>query len=499
MFERAKRPRCGTVRAMRILHAGWGFEPWRGGGLIFYAEDVMEAQAERGHRVGYFFAGRNYPGQRRPRLHRWRRRGVQMMEVMSPPIPVGLDLGTRFPDLDLDEPATERLFDGAVRGFRPDVVHVQELLGLPSSIVDVAHRHEVPVVMTLQDYNPLCPTMKLFDANHEICLRRDPAPVCVRCCRDAPLGTRHMRELTVAFELQRLGRALPWARDPARRALSAAVRRMPTGVAVDEHARGSGEPPAPVDAYRRRRNENLERLARVDALIGASTRTTEIYAELGVPRERLRTLQLTLGHLASLTARTIDDPPRPVRFVTLAGAQSEEKGALVTLEAARRLAATHGEDEYSLEIHGLVDEGVREELERLPSVRVLGLYGRRELPAILDRADVGIVPSVWEEVYGYVGVEFLARGVPVIGNARGGIPDYAIPGTTGWLNRSCTGAELAEIMAGVIRDPAEVVRLNRSIRERRDELVKPLGRHLDELEGIYREVIDAASEPRRTT
>ena len=115
--------------------------------------------------------------------------------------------------------------------------------------------------------------------------------------------------------------------------------------------------------------------------------------------------------------------------------------------------------------------------------------GGEEVGSVLDRADVGIVPSVWEEALGFVGLELLAKGIPVIGNARGGIPDYTIPGQTGWLNHSCTGAELAEIMAGVIADPAQVVHLNRSIRERRDELVKPLDRHLDELDEIYRELL----------
>src|SRR3712207_8608199 len=32
------------------------------------------------------------------------------------------------------------------------------------------------------------------------------------------------------------------------------------------------------------------------------------------------------------------------------------------------------------------------------------------------------------------GVEMLAKGVPIIGNAMGGIVDYLKPGVTGWLN-----------------------------------------------------------------
>ena len=476
---------------MRILHVGWGFRPLRGGGLISYAEDIMHAQAARGDEVAYFFAGRRYPLVRRPHLRRWRRRGVAMLELMSAPIPVGMDRGTRFPELDLDEPASERLFARALASARPEVVHVQELLGLPSSLVDVEQRAGVPVVMTLQDYFPLCPTLKLFDSHGEVCMRRDPAPECMRCCRDAPPDSRHIREMTLAFELQRAGRALPWARDAAYRALAAVLPRMPSGLPVDEATRTSGEPPAPEAAYRRRREVNLDRLRRIDALVGSSSRTSEIFAELGVPPERLRTIHLSPGHIAGLAPRTIDAPPRPVRFATLGGAQSPQKGAFVLLDAARRLAGREGD--HVLDVHGIVDPRVRPELERLPAVRLHGTYEPEDLDAMLDDADVGLVPSIWEEVLGHVGLECLAKGVPVIANARGGLLDYALPGSTGWVNRSCGGAELAEIMAAVIDDPGQVVDLNRSIRERRDEIVVPLERHLDELDEVYAEVIAARS------
>ena len=33
---------------MKILHIGWGFRPWRGGGIIEYAEDLMEKQIQKG-------------------------------------------------------------------------------------------------------------------------------------------------------------------------------------------------------------------------------------------------------------------------------------------------------------------------------------------------------------------------------------------------------------------------------------------------------------------
>src|SRR5256885_3399836 len=111
---------------MRILHGGWGFRPWRGGGLIAYAEDVMDAQAARGDAVGYLFGGRHYPLMRPPRLLRWRRRGVEMPEDLSSPIPVGIDRGTRFPDLDLHEPAGDARTDPALAAFPPTRLNPQD-------------------------------------------------------------------------------------------------------------------------------------------------------------------------------------------------------------------------------------------------------------------------------------------------------------------------------------------------------------------------------------
>jgi hypothetical protein len=44
--------------------------PWRPGGLIAYAEELMEEKVKRGHDVAYFVSGRHYPNLSGPRLKR---------------------------------------------------------------------------------------------------------------------------------------------------------------------------------------------------------------------------------------------------------------------------------------------------------------------------------------------------------------------------------------------------------------------------------------------
>src|SRR3712207_9307957 len=53
--------------------------------------------------VGYFFSGRQYPLLRGPRLKRWERDGVSMLEVVNSPL---WDHG-RQPDLEIAERSEE--------------------------------------------------------------------------------------------------------------------------------------------------------------------------------------------------------------------------------------------------------------------------------------------------------------------------------------------------------------------------------------------------------
>src|SRR2546421_3566443 len=188
------RPRA-LPEAVRILHVGWGFSPWRPGGLITYAEDLMAAQVERGHEVTYFLSGRHYPYISGPRLKRWRRGNVTLYEVINPTIVAGLEDGTRHPERDVSEPRMEAAFHRVLGRVRPDVLHVQELHGMPSSIIEIAAAASVPTVMTLQDYFPLCATLRLVDSDGRRCMRREVGADCVARNYDAPSDNRPlMRE-----------------------------------------------------------------------------------------------------------------------------------------------------------------------------------------------------------------------------------------------------------------------------------------------------------------
>jgi glycosyltransferase involved in cell wall biosynthesis len=450
-----------------------------------YAEDLMDAQVARGHEVSYFLSGRHYPFVSGPRLKRWRRRGVAMYEVVNPPLLAGMEAGTRRPDLEISEPAIESAFGRVLAETRPDVVHIQELHALPSSLIDLAAAAGVPVLMTLQDYFPLCATLRLFDADGRVCMRREIGADCVARNAAAPADASGLIASTLRYEAGRaagrlgLTRALARAEPVTGRAFRAAgaLAARPSPPATDL----AGE-------FQRRRNVNVERLGRVDRLVPPSRRVAEIYATLGVPSERTVVTPFTLSYVERLRPRTLTEAPATITFGTLNGCASRTKGSGVMAEALRHLRAAGAEGRFRLRVLGHVQDSVRRELEGFEGVELHGSYGRGEIDGLLDAIDVGIMPSIWEECFPFAGVEQIAKGIPLIANPLGGMVEYARDGETGWHNPSCTGAGLAEIMLMLIEEPERVLAMHQSLAAVRDGMFVRWAEHVDSIEAHYADI-----------
>ncbi len=80
---------------------------------------------------------------------------------------------------------------------------------------------------------------------------------------------------------------------------------------------------------------------------------------------------------------------------------------------------------------------------------------------LLRESDVLVVPSLWPEPFGLVGIEAGCVGVPSVGYAVGGIPDWLVPGETGELapGDPPTTAGLAEAIVRALGDPTHHARL----------------------------------------
>jgi len=480
---------------MKILHAGWGFLPFRKGGLIEYAEDLMQIQVQKGYEVSYFCTGRHNIFLPSSTLKKWKHdKGYQVFELMNPPIVTGLDFGMDQPRLDYSDKQTQDVFLAVVADVKPQIVHFQELLGLPTALLSTLKALGILTVYTAEDYFPLCPTLKLVTYERQLCSIKGPelGKVCAVCCREAPINNV-LYKLKSTYKIfknpfwrQLMPSFLKW--HPALYAFLT-KRKQSAG---DLLPRGLEERKAlKVHEFNERRLQNLQNLTSCDLIIAMSTRVKEIFTYYH-PFTNIITLNLTLNHISWLLPNKIEPKANEHLVLGVINAMGTySKGRDLLFELFELISATSLADKITLNVLGDVFGDTPSRLKAYKFIHYRGTYKTKNLNDLLEslKIQVGLVPSVWEEAYAYVGIEFLAKGIPVIGNQIGGITDYLFNDETGWLNPGCTAQGIYQIIANLVKDPSQIVHVNRNLISNRSKYIKTLDVHFNEMDHLYTNLI----------
>jgi glycosyltransferase involved in cell wall biosynthesis len=162
-------------------------------------------------------------------------------------------------------------------------------------------------------------------------------------------------------------------------------------------------------------------------------------------------------------------PVPEARRLVCVGRLAEQKGQLLLVEAAARLAA----EGLDFEVVLVGDGPMRPEIERL--VARHGLRGQVRLAGWLDsegvrgeilRSRAMVLPS-FAEGLPVVLMEALALGRPVISTYVAGIPELVIPGDCGWLVPAGAVGPLVDAMRSALTaPPVELDRMGRAGAER---------------------------------
>jgi glycosyltransferase involved in cell wall biosynthesis len=124
-------------------------------------------------------------------------------------------------------------------------------------------------------------------------------------------------------------------------------------------------------------------------------------------------------------------------------------------------------------------------------VRFHGLVPKEGVHRLMLAASVVAVPSRWYENQPMVVLEALARGVPVVGSALGGLPELIDPGSTGALVPANDPVALSVALAPFIADPAYGMSMRTRARQHIVTEFSPQ-RHLERIDAAYREAGVAA-------
>lgn len=139
--------------------------------------------------------------------------------------------------------------------------------------------------------------------------------------------------------------------------------------------------------------------------------------------------------------------------VIFVGKLTQPKGAIYLVKAAPKIKGEvfilgSGDEEKSL------NQYIK--AKKIKNVHMMGYFGKEyvnELREFYRRAEVFVIPSIWDEPLGLVVLEAMASGTPVVGSKKGGIPLAVKNNINGFLIRAKSAKAIYQAVNKILRDP----------------------------------------------
>lgn len=494
-------------RPLRVLYYNWVDyldAEQRGGGVTLYQRNVIDGlRARSGVEAFFISSGTSYdlPA----RTPRWEavRHGPQTdrdrrYEIVNSGVLAPAHHSFGHPAQLSHDATRDVFFDFVARTGPYDVIHFNNLEGLPADVLAIAeHYPDTQIILSLHNYYPICPQVNLWFAERESCEDFEGGARCVRClpfqhdgrllrtangvsyrlrCAGLEPGTA---TYDVAFRwIVRLGgraaRAMRWVRSlgqkPAqapvldsdtgrRNAATFAARRAAMITLINTHC---DRVLCVSDAVR-----VLAERYGIDATLTRTsyigTRAADLYDQTQPAAKGLQKQTLTLGYL---------------------GYMRRDKGFFFLLDALEALPKDIAARIRIVIAARAVDKATMARVTRLGGhlgeVITRDGYTHDQLDALLEQVDVGVVPVLWHDNLPQVAIEMHARHIPLLTSDMGGAQELGncadmvfAAGDTGSF-----AARIAALLAGEV-----------DLAQYWSEAMGPvtMPTHLDHLISIYKE------------
>jgi len=394
---------------MRIIQVDDNYES---GGASIVMRGLGEELTRRGHEI-YFATGRDSGVRGVYRIH-------HLTGLLS-------YIARRLFFFNAD-PISQRRFAQIVRKIRPDLIHCHNLASYISlEIVKVSLENNVPCVVTVHDFWPVCINRTLLKGS----LRK---PRYIDFCKETG-----------------------WAR-----------------CALDCKWEGLKKAPNVIWGMSKRRKLLLSKKVR---LIAVSRCVKTVLERFGYPEGSVNVVYNGVD-----TDLFKPSPRRVPGMVLYASGDPRVKGAEHFIEAARRIERQRGNVRF-------VMLGLKASL--LPNfVENPGRVAHENMANYYESASCTCVPSLLPEAFSLVAVESMACARPVIAYASGGLTEIVKNGETGLLVERGNVNLLGEKILWILDNPHAARNMGLRAREFVEKNYS-LQKMSDQYEGIYHEMISA--------
>jgi glycosyltransferase involved in cell wall biosynthesis len=445
---------------MKILLVSNGYPPHRWAGTETYTAGIAEELVARGHQVRVLCAGDWERGEEYFNGYQDEERNGVLIRRLN-------FNWLKSPDPSLflyNNPVVADYLSTYLKENRPNLVHVTSCETLTASVLRVVKDADIPLVLSLTDFWFLCPRNTLLRSNDENCDGITTSWDCLRCMFGDNKALRWPRKMLSEKNTSLI--LLEISKYPI-----FTSQRGLRGMAINM-------------ADRKSFLHQAFRLA--DYHLTASQFVHDVFVANGFDAP----IQVQpYGHDLAWRARYKGKTPADVVRLGFIGQIIPSKGVHILIKAMGSLTQDY-QDRLSLFVYGNLEKQLEygSQLKELAAttsnVHFCGTYGHEDSATVFENIDVLVVPSLWYD-FPLIIFEAFATNTPVIATNIGGMAEAVEHGSSGLQFERGDVGDLARQIKRLVEEPGLLDALRAQIPP-----VKTIAEEIDELERIYREIVE---------
>ncbi|EHA1006160.1 glycosyltransferase family 4 protein [Clostridium perfringens] len=376
---------------MRILHYSLGLPPYRSGGMTKYVNDIALEQSNYDD-VNILFPGVVKAINKEVKIkYNCNLNGVKVYEIINP-LPVSLLNGIKNIDRYIEN-KDEKVFLEYLKKMKFDIVNIHTFMGLPKEFLQACKKMDIKIVYTTHDYFGICPKVNLLDFENNICSNYN-FKKCIKCNVN---GNSYKKNLVLQSKLYRFLKSIKFL-DSKKDCIKFLKKRSKKF--KEKNIKETKEDYEILFKYYK------EMFLLIDKFIFNSSVTKSVFRKF---------LDVD-GEIINLTHKSISDNRKRKEYlnkelkISFLGGDKKYKGYDLIINIMKSLNKK-GINNIYLNIYGTNKKS--KELNSL-NIKFNGFYNYSMLNEIFSNTDLLIVPSLCFETYGFVTLEALSYGVPVL-------------------------------------------------------------------------------------
>jgi len=404
------------------------------------------------------------------------------------------NLDKNYDHLELDSVSekNDTVFKAFIEQHKPDVMHINEIIGFSSNIINIAKEYNIKVLVTVHEYWWLCPKRVMVDFNRNICEGPNDLDKCTHCVADVSKNYNSSKIKVAYLVRNQFSKTHSFLSG-----LKHSLKKQKTISHLDSLSFREEQVQHPInrelkDKLVDRLKANIENLNNCDIVIGVSKDVKKHLMHYGVAKEKI-----VVQHIGSTIADTNIHHSKVVQkeqiIFGFIGGVSYYKGVHQLVDAFLSMPDDY-KKKAKLKIFGKyndnykksVDVNIIQDRTYKDNIVFYGRYAPKDIKNITNEVDIAILPSLCADTAPQTIFESFSSELPIIAPSIGGFPDFIEHGRNGLIYEAANVESLKESLMYIIDNPELIDSMRLNIPK-----MKTISDNAKELINLYDKLLSA--------